>query len=106
MLAGTLLAVTHALTPVWDARAAEQRRRDRGGRTPRLRRMTPDRRGGDLNQLRDCRSPLRSRTYATKNLARCKEFGGKRRGADSNRCTRLCRPLPNLSATAPARLPS
>ncbi len=25
----------------------------------------------------------------------------ERRGADSNRCTRLCRPLPNLSATAP-----
>ena len=32
--------------------------------------------------------------------------GEKRRGPDSNRCTRLCRPLPNLSATAPARLPS
>jgi site-specific recombinase XerC len=31
---------------------------------------------------------------------------GIRRGPDSNRCTRLCRPLPNLSATAPARLPS
>ena len=30
----------------------------------------------------------------------------ERRGPDSNRCTRLCRPLPNLSATAPARLPS
>jgi uracil-DNA glycosylase family protein len=26
---------------------------------------------------------------------------GKRRRADLNRCTRLCRPLPNLSATAP-----
>src|SRR5262249_7677716 len=25
----------------------------------------------------------------------------RRRGADLNRCTRLCRPLPNLSATAP-----
>jgi hypothetical protein len=25
----------------------------------------------------------------------------RRRRADSNRCTRLCRPLPNLSATAP-----
>ena len=31
---------------------------------------------------------------------------GRRRGPDSNRCTRLCRPLPNLSATAPPRLPS
>src|SRR5215204_5998064 len=28
-------------------------------------------------------------------------FQGERRGPDSNRCTRLCRPLPNLSATAP-----
>ena len=26
---------------------------------------------------------------------------GQRRRADSNRCTGLCRPLPNLSATAP-----
>ena len=29
--------------------------------------------------------------------------GEKRRRADSNRCTRLCRPLPNHSATAPPR---
>ena len=28
-------------------------------------------------------------------------FENKRRRADSNRCTRLCRPLPNHSATAP-----
>jgi hypothetical protein len=32
-------------------------------------------------------------------------FPEKRRGAESNRCTGLCRPLPNLSATAPARVP-
>ena len=30
---------------------------------------------------------------------------GQRRGPDSNRCTRLCRPLPNLSATAPGDVP-
>src|SRR5438045_3926568 len=28
----------------------------------------------------------------------------ERRGPESNRCTRLCRPLPNHSATAPARV--
>jgi hypothetical protein len=37
-----------------------------------------------------------------RHFASCR-LAGKRRRADSNRCTRLCRPLPNLSATAPER---
>jgi hypothetical protein len=32
------------------------------------------------------------------------QMRGRRRGADSNRCTGLCRPLPNHSATAPRRI--
>jgi hypothetical protein len=33
---------------------------------------------------------------------RARRSGRERRRAESNRCTRLCRPLPNHSATAPA----
>ena len=44
--------------------------------------------------------PTRKPSTRTLSEYRCKR-GVPRRRADSNRCTRLCRPLPNLSATAP-----
>jgi hypothetical protein len=47
------------------------------------------------------RATSRSSRVSQSFQSKVRIYEGRRRGPDSNRCTRLCRPLPNLSATAP-----
>ena len=79
----------------------------RGGRMETLRRRWAMPR---LPQRSTCTAMSTSPTWrATSRSSRASQsikskvriYDGRRRGPDSNRCTRLCRPLPNLSATAP-----
>jgi hypothetical protein len=53
---------------------------------------------GRIHVVREVRAPRGSRPAGGAKLAR-----KERRRPDSNWCTRLCRPLPNHSATAPRR---